>query len=252
MISIPLRRRSTAATTGLTGGAAITVEGLTGGYTRAPVLRDVNLHVQPGEIVALFGANGAGKTSLLRALSGTLPTCQGRIHLADRRVDHATPWRRVKYGLAHVPEGRHVFPSMTVRENLLAGSLTRPGNPPLDHVYDLFPRLAERQRQLAGTLSGGEQQMVALGRALMSRPSVLLIDEMSAGLAPVLTHRLVEALTRIRGDGVTILLVEQAPHMVADVIDRAYLLNQGRVVAQGTLAELGGNDAIAAHYLGVR
>ena len=229
----------------------LSVRGLTGGYGKAVILRDISIDVAPGEIVALFGANGAGKTSLLRGLSGALPVCRGEITLDDRRIDKSPTWTRTKLGLAHVPEGRHVFPSMTVRENLDAGALSRRGRVSLDEVYDLFPRLRERERQKAGTLSGGEQQMVAVARALMTGPEIMLIDEMSAGLAPVITQRLVEGLRAIRDKGVGVLLVEQAPQLVADTVDRVYLVEQGRLVGQGTLDQLGGAAAIAELYLGV-
>ena len=231
--------------------AALAVQGLTGGYTRAPILRDVAVDVHPGEIVACFGRNGAGKTTLLRGICGALPVCSGSIKLAGRNIERAPIWTRTRLGLAHVPEGRHVFKPLTVRENLEAGALGTKHPPSLSEIYELFPRLGERQSQRAGTLSGGEQQMLVIGRALMSSPTVMLIDEMSAGLAPVLTDRLVDGLARIRERGVGILLVEQAPHLVADVIDRAYLLEQGRVVGSGTLDELGGSAAIADLYLGV-
>jgi len=230
---------------------ALDVKSLSGGYTKAPVLRDVNLQIDAREIVAVFGANGAGKSTLLRGLCGALPVCHGEIHLAGRRVDHRPIWARAQLGLAHVPEGRQVFASMTVRENLEAGGLTRRGSTPIEAVFDLFPRLADRRHQRAATLSGGEQQMLAIGRALMSSPSVLLIDEMSAGLAPLIVERLAETLMRIRDRGVAVLLVEQAPQLVEHVIDRAYLVEQGRIVGQGSLQELGGADAIAELYLGV-
>jgi branched-chain amino acid transport system ATP-binding protein len=233
-------------------GPVLAVDDLTCSYTQAPVLRDITIEVRVGEIVALFGANGAGKTTLLRAITGTVPRAHGNVLLDGRRIDRMSPWDRIRSGLAHVPEGRHVFAPMTVRDNLVAAAVGTRQKPSFDEVYDLFPRLQEREAQLAGTLSGGEQQMLSIGRALMTRPRVLLIDEMSAGLAPVVTQRLVDALVEIRNRGVTILLVEQAPHMVADTIDRAYLLSQGRIAAQGTLAELGGSRALADNYLGVR
>jgi branched-chain amino acid transport system ATP-binding protein len=241
--------------------SVLTVEGLTGGYTKASILRDVSIGVGAAEIVACFGRNGAGKTSLLRALCGALPVCTGTIALGDRRVDRLSTWTRAQLGMAHVPEGRQIFKAMTVRENLEVGALAaksrasrrdgRSGPPALEEIFELFPRLGERQQQRAGTLSGGEQQMVAIGRALMSSPRIMLIDEMSAGLAPVLTDRLVDGLIRIRERGVAILLVEQAPHLVAEIIDRAYLLEQGRVVGDGTLEQLGGAEGIADLYLGV-
>jgi branched-chain amino acid transport system ATP-binding protein len=231
--------------------ATLVVDGLSGGYTRAPVLRDVSLEVTTGEIVALFGANGAGKTTLLRAVSGALPSCRGALSLDGRRFERMAPWHRARLGLAHVPEGRHVFASMTVRENLMVGALAARSPVALDEVYDLFPVLGERARQQAGTLSGGEQQMLAVGRALMSSPSVLLIDEMSAGLAPVITERLVDTLVRVRERGLAVLLVEQAPHLVARALDRVYLMEQGRIVRHGSLEDVGGAEAIADLYLGV-
>jgi len=229
----------------------LSVENLTGGYSRAPILRDICLEVAPGEIVALFGANGAGKTTLLRALSGALPHRSGRITLGGRRIDRLPTWTRAKLGLAHVPEGRQVFASMTVKENLEAGAVAARRPVPVQDVYTVFPQLSARAGQPAGTLSGGEQQMVAIGRALMSSPMVMLIDEMSAGLAPLVTRHLVGELTKIRDRAVAILLVEQAPQHVVDAIDRAYLVEQGRIVAQGTIDELGGASAIAELYLGV-
>jgi len=231
--------------------AALQVESLSGGYSKAPVLRDICLQVDAGEIVALFGANGAGKTTLMRGLSGALPVCRGAVVLEGRRIDRLPIWTRAQLGLAHAPEGRQVFASMTVGENLETGALARKRSTTVEEVFALFPRLAEREHQRAGTLSGGEQQMLAIGRALMSSPTVMLIDEMSAGLAPVVTERLVESLTHIRDRGVAVILVEQAPQLVEEVIDRAYLVEQGRVVAEGSLAELGGAAAIAELYLGV-
>ncbi|MHB8669048.1 MAG: ABC transporter ATP-binding protein [Acidimicrobiales bacterium] len=232
-------------------GPVLSVRGLSGGYTGAPILREVDLEVAAGEIVALFGANGAGKTSLLRAISGALPVCRGEVALAGRRIDRLPVWTRARLGLAHVPEGREIFTAMTVRENLQAGALSSPRPTPVEDIFSLFPVLGSRQRQRAGTLSGGEQQMLAIGRALVSSPKVVLIDEMSAGLAPVITQRLVEALVPISQRGVAVVLVEQAPHQVAGIVDRAYLVEQGRIVGRGSLEELGGAAAIAELYLGV-
>jgi branched-chain amino acid transport system ATP-binding protein len=227
------------------------VTGLHGGYTRAPILRNIELRVGKGEIVGLLGANGAGKTTLLRALTGTLPSCRGTVRLGDRIISGLRPWRRIRLGLALVPEGRHVFTAMTVTENLDVGGLAGRGATTTEDVFDLFPRLHERRQHAGGSLSGGEQQMLAIGRALMSDPTLLLIDEMSAGLAPVLIEQLVEGIGKLRQRGVAALMVEQSPHYVADLIDRAYLLEHGRVVREGALAELGGADAIAATYLGI-
>jgi len=231
--------------------AALRVEGLSGGYLRAPILRDVSMEVEQGEVVALFGANGAGKTTLLRALCGALPECRGTVMLGDHRVERLRTWTRARLGLAHVPEGREIFVSMTVRENLQTAALAARRPVPIEEVFSLFPRLRDRQDQRAGTLSGGEQQMLALGRAVMACPSVMLIDEMSAGLAPVAAQRLVDAVRDIRARGVAVVLVEQAPQLVSEVIDRAYLIERGRIVAGGTLEQLGGATAIAELYLGV-
>jgi branched-chain amino acid transport system ATP-binding protein len=237
----------------------LAAEHISGGYTHAEILHDVSLSVGAGEVVAVFGANGAGKTTLLRALDGSLPRCEGTVRLHGAALSRSLlgrtvrmpPERRARLGLAHVPEGRHVFPSLTVKENLSAGALARRGGDGFDRVYALFPRLKERRDQKAGSLSGGEQQMLVIGRALMSSPQGVLIDEMSAGLAPVMTERLVEGLAEVRTLGVAVLLVEQAPQLIEPLVDRAYLLAGGRVVADGSLAALGGADRIAELYLGV-
>jgi branched-chain amino acid transport system ATP-binding protein len=227
------------------------VRGLSGGYTSAPILRGIDLTVGQGEIVALFGANGAGKTTVLRALSGVLPACSGEVRL-DGSVIHTLPaWHRARLGLAHVPEGRHVFGAMTVRENLEVATVAARRSRSINDAFELFPRLGERHGQLAGTLSGGEQQMLVIARALMAMPRIVLIDEMSAGLAPVITQRLTDVLVEVRTMGVAILLVEQAPHLVADIVDRVYLLDQGSVIGHGTLEELGGAARISDVYLGV-
>ena len=225
--------------------------GVTGSYTQAPVLRDVDLVMAPDEIVGLLGANGAGKTTLLRALSGHLPICRGELRLGDQPLGRLKPWARVKAGVVHVPEGRHVFGAMTVRDNLEVAGLVRRRVVSQDEVFDLFPRLRERARQPAGSLSGGEQQMLAIARALMTGPRVLAIDEMSAGLAPVLVQQLVSGLVQLRGRGAAILLVEQSPNLIESVVDRVYLLEQGRIVGSGSLEDLGGASRLAEMYLGV-
>ena len=235
----------------MTVDAVLEVAGLGGGYTKAPVLRSVDVVVHADEVVGLLGANGAGKTTLLRALSGSLPLCTGTVRVAGRDVTRLSPWARVRAGLVHVPEGRHVFGAMTVQENLQVAQLARRGAVPLDDVYSLFPKLAERRAQLAGSLSGGEQQMLVIGRALVTKPRVLVVDEMSAGLAPVMVDQLVDGLARLRGSGTAVLLVEQSPHFVAELVDRVYLLEQGGVVGSGTLAALGGAARLADMYLGV-
>ena len=227
----------------------LSVTGLTTGYLRAPVLRDVTIEVG-NEIVAVLGANGAGKTTLLRALSGHLKPWSGAIALDGRDLARSTPWSRARLGLAHVPEGRHVFTAMTVAENLDVAALGASRRTSKDEVYELFPRLGERRAQAAGSLSGGEQQMLVIGRALMTGPRVLLIDEMSAGLAPVTARALVESLRAIHAMGVAMVLVEQSPQLVADVVDRAYVLDCGTVATEGTVADIGGVDGLARLYLG--
>jgi len=227
------------------------VSALSGGYTRAMVLRDIELQVASAQLVGILGANGAGKTTLLRALSGVLPTCSGSVSLGGVELGRRPPWARAKAGLAHVPEGRHVLSAMSVRENLEVAALVAKRRVPVDAAFDLFPRLAERHAQSAGSLSGGEQQMLAIGRGLMMDPKVMLIDEPSAGLAPVIVEQLVDGLARLRDNGMGILLVEQSPHFIADAVDLVYLLEQGRVVDRGTLDGLGGAAALAELYLGV-
>jgi branched-chain amino acid transport system ATP-binding protein len=232
--------------------ALLQVDNLTTGYDHVPILREVSVDVDAREIVGVLGANGAGKTTLLRAISGSLRAWHGCVTLDGEALGRKSTWGRAHSGLAHVPEGRHVFTAMTVRENLeVAGLLSRNAAERRDGVYDLFPRLAEREKQAAGSLSGGEQQMLAIGRALMTSPKLLLIDEMSAGLAPVITLQLVDALRTIRNLGVSTLLVEQSPNYLVGIVDRVYLLGSGRVVGAGSLDDLGGVDALAAHYLGV-
>ncbi len=232
---------------------ALEITQLTTGYLKAPVLRDVTVTVGD-EIVAVLGANGAGKTTLLRAISGNLKTWSGSIAVDGVDLKHTSPWHRARVGVAHVPEGRHSFGAMSVRDNLdvagLAGrkrgsSITR------DDVYELFPRLGERREQLAGSMSGGEQQMLVIGRALMTGPRLLLVDEMSAGLAPVTARTLVESLQTIHRElGIAMLLVEQSPHLIADVVDRVYVLDRGTTTITGTVDDIGGVDGLAAVYLG--
>jgi branched-chain amino acid transport system ATP-binding protein len=230
----------------------LSVDGLSTGYTNVPVLRAVTLKVGSEEVVGVLGANGAGKTTLLRAIAGVIPAWKGSIALAGGNLTKLAPWTRVKRGVAHIPEGRHVFTEMTVEENLRVAALSAGRRAPaLAEIYDVFPRLAERSSQLAGTLSGGEQQMLAIGRALMTRPQVLLADELSAGLAPVMTIQVVEGLARIRDTGVSMLVIEQSPAYVADLVNRVYLLERGTIVGEGTLDDVGGTERLADLYLGV-
>jgi len=234
-------------------GAELELDGVTTGYTHVPILHDVSLVVGDGEIVGLLGGNGSGKSTTLAAIAGTLRCWSGTIRFEGRDISAVKPWNRVRAGVALVPSGRHIFGPLTVRENLDVGGLVPRGRTNTqDLVLELFPKLAQLANQRAGGLSGGEQQMLAIGRALMTRPRLLLIDEMSAGLAPVVTQELLAGLRRINEEmGIGMLLVEQSPHVVDIIGDRLYLLEQGSVVASGTFESVGGADAIAELYLGV-
>jgi branched-chain amino acid transport system ATP-binding protein len=228
----------------------LTVDRLTSGYVHAPVLRDVSMVVDD-EIVGVLGANGAGKTTLLRAISGMLRTWSGTVAFDGKELGRAATWDRARMGIAHVPEGRHTFVAMSVADNLAVAGLRRNGFT-VDEVYDLFPRLHERRNQMAGSMSGGEQQMLVIGRALMTGPRLLLIDEMSAGLAPVTARHLVESLRPIHERGVAMILVEQSPHLIADLVDRVYVLERGTVATAGTVDEIGGVKGLASLYLAAR
>jgi branched-chain amino acid transport system ATP-binding protein len=214
----------------------------------------VSLEVRAGEIVALLGANGAGKTTTLRAIAGLLPLRQGRVELEGRRISGLGPAAVVAAGVAHVPEGRQLFPTMTVHENLELGARTAEGRArraeTLARVFELFPRLSERRRQVAGTLSGGEQQMVAIGRALMARPRLLMLDEPSLGLAPVVVGAIFTNLAAINRDGLTILLVEQNVLRALRVSHRAYVLDNGTITLAGASATLLADERIRRAYLG--
>lgn len=216
-------------------------------------LHDVSFEVGAREIVTLIGANGAGKSTTLLALSGLLTPTSGTLELEGRDLLAIAPHRRVPLGLVQVPEGRRVFASMSVSENLALGATTRRDNEigkDLDEVFTLFPRLAERKNQLAGTMSGGEQQMLAVGRALMSKPRLLLLDEPSLGLAPLLVKEIFNVVERIRERGVTVLLVEQNAHMALAISDRAYVLETGRIVMSGDAKEIARDPRIKEAYLG--
>ena len=230
------------------------LEGVEAGYGDVTAVRAVSLEVRAGEIVALIGANGSGKTTTLRAVSGLLPLRQGRVELDGRRIDGLGPAAIVAAGVAHVPEGRQLFPTMTVRENLELGARTAEGRArrpeTLTRVFALFPRLAERQQQLAGTLSGGEQQMVAIGRALMARPRLLMLDEPSLGLAPVVVGTIFANLGAINRDGLTILLVEQNVLRALRLSHRAYVLENGTITLAGPSPTLLADERIRRAYLG--
>jgi len=218
------------------------------------VLKGVSLTVNDGEIVTLIGANGAGKTTTLRTISGLKKPTSGQIVLDGVDITNTSAQERVKMGISHVPEGRHVFPSMTVLENLELGAYLRKDKEgiakDLKRVYDLFPVLADRRKQLAGTLSGGEQQMLAIGRALMSRPKILLLDEPSMGLAPLLVQEIFSIIKDVNSNGTTVLLVEQNARMALQIAHRAYVIETGRIVLSGTGAELMESEDIKKAYLG--
>ncbi len=226
------------------------VVGLQAGYGRVQVLWDIDLRVDDGEVVALVGANGAGKTTLLRAVSGQLAPGGGAIRWKGRDICGLDPERVVELGIAHVPEGRRLFAGLTVRENLLAGAYRR-GRADLDPVVELFPRLGERLDQVAGSLSGGEQQMCAIARGLMSEPELLMIDELSLGLAPKLVEQIIARLGEVAGSGTALLLVEQDVDAALEAAARGYVLEVGHVVASGPSARLLADTRVREAYLGL-
>lgn len=238
-------------------GAELTVESLSAGYGHVAVLDSVSLHVAPGELVALIGSNGAGKSTLLKAVAGLLRPTAGVVRLGTDEITGVPPERLVRRGLALVPEGRMLFGPLTVDENLSVGAHSRPARDPsvredLERVRALFPVLAERGGQLAETLSGGEQQMLAVGRALMSHPDVLLLDEPSLGLAPRVIATIFGALDTLRAEGLTILLVEQDARLALKHADRGYVMRTGRIELQGPAEELIEDDQVRHAYLGGR
>jgi branched-chain amino acid transport system ATP-binding protein len=222
-------------------------------YGQVPALKGVSLTVGKGELVALIGANGAGKTTTLKAISGLLHPTAGTIVFDGHDITHALPRTILSLGLAHCPEGRHVFPDMTVLENLEMGCYLRTDRreiaADMTRVFDQFPRLAERRQQPAGTLSGGEQQMLAIGRALMSRPKLIMFDEPSLGLAPTIVERTFDIITGIRASGTTILMVEQNASAALNMCDHAYLLESGSLALAGSGRELIDNPHVRAAYL---
>ena len=231
------------------------LEGVAAGYGDVLAVRGVSLEVRDGECVALIGGNGAGKTTTLRAISGLLPTRAGHIRFQGRLLNGLSPRRVVELGLAHVPEGRHIFPSLTVRENLELGARTAAARAArtasFDAVFALFPRLRERERQLAGTLSGGEQQMLAIGRGLMARPRLLLLDEPSLGLAPLMVRSIFEIVETVNRRGTTILLVEQNVLRALQLCHRGYVLENGEIRLTGRREDLLGSTHIRQAYLGL-
>ncbi|MGN0547306.1 MAG: ABC transporter ATP-binding protein [Acutalibacteraceae bacterium] len=222
-------------------------------YGSIHAIKGVSFEVKQGEIVTLIGANGAGKSTILKTVSGLLRSKTGSINFLDKNISTVAPHKIVERGLAHVPEGRRIFLQMSVEENLEMGAYTRGGkgvSEDLAKVYEQFPRLKERRKQTAGTLSGGEQQMLAMGRALMSRPQLLMLDEPSMGLAPILVEQIFEIIKSLHKDGTTILLVEQNAQMALSVADRAYVLETGKITLSGTGEELAQSDEIRKAYLG--
>ncbi len=231
------------------------LRGVNAGYGTFQALFDISLDVAAGEAVAVIGPNGAGKTTLMRVISGLIPASAGQITMEGRSVTEVRPHEVVGLGIAHAPENRRLFPRMTVEDNLRMGGFAKAARSRyqerLDFVYELFPRMKERRGQLAGTLSGGEQQMCAIGRALMSGPKLLLMDEPSAGLAPVIVEQVFELVRRIRSEGYTVLIVEQNVQQVLRVVDRAYLLETGTIRASGPAGELLESESIRKAYIGV-
>lgn len=230
------------------------VEGLSVSYGVIQALREISFHVESGEIVTLIGANGAGKTSILHALSGLIPIQAGTVHFLDKNITKTPAHLLTLEGLIQVPEGRRVFSRMSVMENLEMGayvhqrSHTTAGD--LEKVFMHFPRLKERRKQLAGTLSGGEQQMLAMGRALMSKPKLLMMDEPSMGLAPILVQEIFNIIQEINAEGTTVLLVEQNAHMALSIANRAYVLETGTIVKEGLANALLEDDDVRKAYLG--
>ncbi len=234
------------------GEALLEVDRVTVFYGRVRALQELSLQVWPGEVVALLGSNGAGKSTTLRLISGLVAPAEGRVRFRDRELVGLDPASIVRLGIAHCPEGRKVFPEMTVRENLEMGAYTRGGRleADLERVWALFPVLRQRQHQLAGSLSGGEQQMLAIGRALMARPALLLLDEPSMGLAPAVVQEVARAIRNLNASGTTVLLVEQNVHVALRIAHRGYVLENGRVVVSGTTEELARDDRVRRAYLG--
>jgi branched-chain amino acid transport system ATP-binding protein len=233
----------------------LTVDGVEVGYDGVPALHGVSFEVRRGEIVTIVGSNGAGKTTILKTISGLLRPTAGTVTFQHRRIDPLESHRVVGLGIAHVPEGRRLFARLTVMQNLVLGAYTRKSTAEraatLERIFGLFPTLRERRTQVAGTLSGGEQQMLAIGRGLMARPTLLMLDEPSLGIAPRLVDEIFASLARIKAEGATILLVEQNVVEALQLADRGYVLQTGRVVLSGTGQELLRSDLVRRAYLGM-
>ncbi len=230
------------------------VENLSVRYGVIPALRSINFTVNEGEVVALIGANGAGKTTTLHTITGLVDKAAGKVYFEGKDITKTPPHKIVELGIAHVPEGRRVFPELTVYQNLMLGAYTRKDpvekKESLETVYGHFPRLKEREKQMAGTLSGGEQQMLAMGRALMSRPKLILMDEPSMGLSPIFVNEIFSIIEKVSKQGVTVLLVEQNAKKALTIADRAYVLETGQITTSGKASDLLNDDSIRKAYLG--
>ena len=234
--------------------AMLTVENLEVSYGMIKAIRGVSLTVEAGEIISLIGANGAGKTTTLHTITGLIAPKAGTITFEGQNLNHFPAHKIVAMGMAHVPEGRRIFQQLSVQDNLMLGAFTRKDkaeiSQSLEQVYVRFPRLQERRKQIAGTLSGGEQQMLAIGRALMSRPKMLLLDEPSMGLSPILVQEIFRCIQEVNQDGTTILLVEQNAKMALSISNRAYVLETGKISLEGNAADLLNNEQVRSAYLG--
>lgn len=233
----------------------LSIKNLNSGYGDIKIIKNLSLEINKGEVVSIVGANGAGKTTLLKTISGLLTPTSGEIWFEDQRIDNLPPHKITDLGIIHVPEGRRIFPFFTVYENLLIGSClprtqkARKEN--LEHVFQLLPRLAERKNQVGSTLSGGEQQMLAIGRALMGMPRVLMLDEPSLGLSPLLVQTVFELVSTIASEGITVLLVEQNVRQALKLSQRAYVLENGSISLEGSAEEISNNPAVKKAYLGL-
>lgn len=231
------------------------VKNLKVGYDNVPVIFDVSFEVREKEVVSIVGSNGAGKSTILRTVSGLLKPMHGEIEFCGERIDTLKPHKIVERGISHVPEGRHVFGKLSIRDNLLMGAYVIKSETEKDkklgEVYEIFPKLRERENQKAETLSGGEQQMLAIARGLMSNPRLLMVDEMSLGLAPLMVETVMQALKYVSSTGLTVLLVEQKVQEALEIADRGYVIQNGRIVTEGTGEELMESDLVKKAYLGM-
>jgi branched-chain amino acid transport system ATP-binding protein len=235
----------------------LSVKALSAGYGRISVLQDIHIQVDPGEIVAILGPNGAGKSTMLKCIAGVHNPEKGQLELFDESMLRLNAAQRIRRGLGAIPEGRQLFPDMTVRENLILGAYARLGitipsnlDDDLESVFALFPRLRDRQKQLAGSMSGGEAQMLAIARALMGRPKILLCDEPSLGLAPMMVREMLTALTTLKSQGIAVLIADQNAVAVLELADRGYILDTGRIVAHGASRDLLADSRLHEAYLG--